>query len=78
LRAYSYLRRIDSTDNTTWWREAMRIRRDFPWLTYGETLDLTIKSIVRRGRLGRDEGEQGDFWGGVGASNLTDPDEVSD
>lgn len=54
LGAYAHVRRLDSFDSTTWWREAMLIRRDLPFLTYGEAMDVAIKKIERAGRvLGR-------------------------
>jgi len=47
LRAYTKVRRLDSVDSTNWWRDAMRYRRDWPWLTYGECLDLVVKRYQR-------------------------------
>lgn len=47
LCRYSYLRRIDSVDSTTWWREAMKLRQRWPWLHYGEALDIAIKRQTR-------------------------------
>lgn len=51
LRAYSKVRRIDSFDSTNWWRDGMLIRRDFPWLTYAESLELVVKRYQREGRM---------------------------
>lgn len=50
--------RLDSTDSTTWWRVAMRIRKALPFLTYGETLALVIKSIQRQPRMTFADDEQ--------------------
>ena len=47
LRAYTKVRRLDSVDSTNWWRDAMKYRRDFPFLTYGECLDLVVKRYRR-------------------------------
>lgn len=47
LRAYTKVRRLDSVDSTNWWRDAMMYRRDFPFLTYGECLDLVVKRYRR-------------------------------
>ena len=55
LRAYSHVRRIDSMDSTNWWRDAMQLRRDLPWLTYGETLELVIKRYQRENRIFRED-----------------------
>lgn len=55
LRAYSHVRRIDSMDSTNWWRDAMQLRRDLPWLTYGETLELVIKRYQREQRIFRED-----------------------
>lgn len=50
LRAYSNIRRFDSFDSTNWWRDAMDYRKSFPWLTYGETLDIVVKRYLREPR----------------------------
>lgn len=55
LRAYTHVRRLDSADSTNWYRDAMKLRRDFPWLTYGETLALVVKRYQRESRIIRDE-----------------------
>jgi hypothetical protein len=57
LRAYSHVRRIDSMDSTNWWRDAMQLRRDLPWLTYGETLELVIKRYQREQRIFREDSQ---------------------
>lgn len=51
LRAYTHIRRLDSVDSTNWWRDAMRVRRDLPWLNYGECLDIVIKRYQREKRI---------------------------
>ena len=43
LRAYTNIARMDSVDSTNWWRDAMALRKQVPWLHYGECLDLIIK-----------------------------------
>jgi hypothetical protein len=50
LRAYTHLTRLDSVDSTNWWRDAMGLRKNLPWLHYGECLDLVIKRYKRETR----------------------------
>jgi hypothetical protein len=57
LRAYSYVRRIDSMDSTNWWRDAMKVRRDLPWLTYGESLEIIVKRYQRESRMFREDSQ---------------------
>lgn len=57
LRAYSHVRRIDSMDSTNWWRDAMKIRRDLPWLTYGESLEIIVKRYQRENRMFREDSQ---------------------
>lgn len=47
LRAYTHIRRLDSVDSTNWWRDAMKIRKQLPWLTYGECLGIVVKRYQR-------------------------------
>lgn len=47
LRAYTHVRRLDSVDSTNWWRDAMKLRQELPWLTYGECLGLIVKRYQR-------------------------------
>lgn len=51
MRRFTHLPRLDSVDSTNWWRDAMKLRSELPWLTYGETLDLIIKRYQRWTRL---------------------------
>lgn len=55
LRAYSHVRRIDSIDSTNWWRDAMKYRRDLPFLTYGEALEIVVKRYQREARMFRED-----------------------
>lgn len=55
LRAYTHVRRLDSVDSTNWYRDAMKYRRDLPWLTYGECLAIVVKRYQRESRIIRDE-----------------------
>ena len=57
LRAYSHVRRIDSMDSTNWWRDAMKYRRDLPFLTYGEALELVVKRYQREARMFREDSQ---------------------
>lgn len=54
LRAYTHIRRLNSVDSTNWWRDAMKLRRDLPWLTYGECLEIVVKRYQRWRRTIRD------------------------
>lgn len=51
LRAYTHVRRFDSVDSTNWWRDAMAIRKELPWLTYGECLAIVVKRYQRWKRV---------------------------
>lgn len=51
LREYTHVRRLDSVDSTNWWRDAMAYRKDYPWLTYGECLEIVVKRYQRWQRL---------------------------
>ena len=51
LRAYTNIARMDSVDSTNWWRDAMALRKQVPWLHYGECLDLIIKRYQRESRV---------------------------
>jgi hypothetical protein len=51
LRAYTHIRRLDSVDSTNWWRDAMKIRKQLPWLTYGEALTIVVKRYQRWRRV---------------------------
>lgn len=55
LREYTHCRRLDSVDSTNWWRDAMALRLDLPWLTYGECLEIVVKRYQRWTRTVRDE-----------------------
>lgn len=50
LRLYSWHGRLDSMDSTNWFQDAMRYSRDFPWLTYAETLEIVCKRYQREKR----------------------------
>ena len=58
LREYTHVRRLDSVDSTNWWRDAMAYRKDYPWLTYGECLDIVVKRYKRWKRVIRDEASE--------------------
>lgn len=61
LRLYTKVRRLDSVDSTNWWRDGFKIRRDLPWLTYGEALEIVVKRYQRENRLILDESQMGLF-----------------
>lgn len=58
LRAYTHIRRLDSVDSTNWWRDAMKIRKQLPWLTYGECLGIVVKRYQRWTRVIQDAPQQ--------------------
>jgi hypothetical protein len=62
-RLYTHIRRIDSVDSTNWWRDAMALRKDLPWLTYGECLGIIVKRYQRWNRSIREEAPQGALFG---------------
>lgn len=43
--------RINSYDSTHWWRAAFTTRKNFPFLTYAECLEIHIKEQQRAGRI---------------------------
>jgi len=47
LRAYTHIRRLNSVDSTSWWRDAFSHKRDLPWLTMGECLEIVVKKYKR-------------------------------
>lgn len=47
LREYAYVRRLDSTDSTNWFRRSWQIRQALPWITPAEAIDLTVKQYQR-------------------------------
>lgn len=57
LRAYAHVRRIDSMDSTNWWRDAFKVRRDLPWLTYGESLEIIVKRYQREARMFKEDSQ---------------------
>jgi hypothetical protein len=65
MRAYTHVRRLDSVDSTNWWRDAMRYRQDFPWLTYGECLEIVVKRYQRWQRVIRDVQAEPDLFAGL-------------
>lgn len=63
MREYTHVRRLDSVDSTNWWRDAMAYRKDFPWLTYGECLEIVVKRYQRWTRLIVEPTEQKELFG---------------
>jgi len=51
LRLYTKVRRLDSVDSTNWFRDAFKVRRDLPWLTFGESLEIIVKRYQRENRM---------------------------
>ena len=50
LRAYTHVRRIDSVDSTNCWRDGMKYKKEMPFLTYGECLEIVVKRYQRWNR----------------------------
>jgi hypothetical protein len=65
LRRYWHIRRLDSVDSTNWWRDGMLYARDFPFLTYGEALELVVKRYQRESRMLRDDTQKTLFVDGA-------------
>jgi len=57
LGLYSHVPRIDSIDSCHWWQEAMKIRKNLPWLTYGEALEITVKKVQRQHKLPEEDNQ---------------------
>lgn len=51
MRHYSFIRRFDSFDSTSWWRNAMVLRPKMPWLHLGECAEIIIKKYQRETRM---------------------------
>lgn len=51
LVQYRYLSRIDTFDSTHWFRQIMELRPQFPYLTPGECLEISIKKAQRYSRI---------------------------
>ena len=47
LWAYRHHPRIDSFDSTHPWREWMKFKKSFPWLTTGECHEIAVKKVQR-------------------------------
>jgi len=63
MREYTNIPRLDSTDSTNWFRDAMKLNKDLYWLTYGECLELIIKRYQREAKIIDDEPEHPTLWG---------------
>lgn len=50
LRRYWHVPRLDSVDSTNWWRDGMAVRKQLPWLNYGEALEIVVKRYQREQR----------------------------
>ncbi len=60
-RAYTHIRRIDSVDSTNIWLDAMKLRKNLPWLTYGECIAIVVKRYQRWNRNIAEESTQMDL-----------------
>lgn len=58
LRAYTHHSRIDSVDSTNWWRDTFKIRKNLPWLTTAEALEIVMKRYSREPRLRLETADQ--------------------
>lgn len=59
LGSYAELPRLDSVDSTNWWRDAFQYRKDLPWLTPAECVELVVKRYQRANRMRRAPSTQG-------------------
>lgn len=62
LRAYTKFGRLDSVDSTNWWRDGMKVRKDLPWLNYGECLEIVVKRYARESRIIESPTDQKDLF----------------
>lgn len=69
LREYTNIRRLDSVDSTNWWRDAMAIRKQLPYLTYGECLEIIVKRYQRWKRIIHDSSDHSLFSGVEGIAD---------
>jgi hypothetical protein len=58
LGLYAHIKRLDSVDSTNWMLDAMKIKRDLPWLTFAESCELMV-SKYRRWTRPEDEKKEG-------------------
>jgi len=58
LRLYTKVRRLDSVDSTNWFRDAFKVRKVYPWLTFGESLEIIVKRYQRENRMIGEESKQ--------------------
>jgi hypothetical protein len=58
LRLYTKVRRLDSVDSTNWFRDAFKVRKVYPWLTFGESLEIIVKRYQRENRMIGDESQR--------------------
>ena len=56
MRKYTYFRRINSVDSTSWWRKAIELRciNQLSHLTYGECISIVVKKYQRWKRTIKD------------------------
>lgn len=65
LRAYTSVRRLDSVDSTSWFREAFDYKNAMPFLTPAECVDLVVKRYTRWDRVVRDPVDERDLFSGI-------------
>lgn len=58
MREYTRVRRLNSTDSTNWLLDAMAVNKEFPWLTFGEAVEIIVKRYVRWNRVIVDDKQQ--------------------
>jgi hypothetical protein len=58
LRAYTHIARLNSVDSTAWFRNAMIVKQQIPWLTYSECIEIIVKRYKREMRKITDDKEQ--------------------
>src|SRR5262249_3043787 len=50
-QAYTSIERLDSIDHFGWYRDFMRIRSDFSFLTSDEAISIAVKKTLRQNRV---------------------------
>jgi hypothetical protein len=58
-QGYTHIRRVDSIDHSGWLHDSMRIRKELPFLTYGEADGLAVKRAERWKRVLKGKSKKG-------------------
>lgn len=58
LQGYADHPRLDSVDSTNWFRDAWQVKKDLPWLTPAECVEIVVKRYQRVPRMKREREPQ--------------------